>query len=151
VGSTQTTGDQAGEDISDRPMYPALYITDITTSPGSHAGDWQYFGTPIPPHAVFGTWKGAVSTVDYTAKAGRTVTVTPDADPSKNNWNLGPGSDSPPAGLSNEGYGAEARWNVNDLGLQALHTYRMQFMVHDGDQNKAGGDAGQACLSVFTD
>ncbi|MBA2462998.1 MAG: hypothetical protein H0V45_14750, partial [Actinobacteria bacterium] len=50
--------------------------------------------------------------------------------------------------LSNEGFGAEARWNVADLGLRTLHTYRMQFMVHDGDQNKTGGDSGEACMSV---
>ena len=70
---------------------------------------------------------------------------------SKNNWNLGAGSDTPPGGfgaLSNEGYGAEARWNVSDLGLQPGHAYRLQFMVHDGDQNKAGGDSGQGCLTV---
>jgi hypothetical protein len=150
VGSTTETGDQAGVDASDRPMYPALYITDITNSPNSRAGDWQFFGTAIPPHAVFGTWKGAVRTVDYTAKKGKTTTVTPDADPAKNNWNLGPGSDPPPSGLTNEGYGAEARWNVSELGLSSLHTYRMQFMVHDGDQNKTGGDSGEACMSVVT-
>src|SRR5882762_7441595 len=43
------------------------------------------------------------------------------------------------------GYGAEVRWEVSQLGLLAGHTYRMYFMVHDGDQNKAGGDAGQGC------
>ena len=87
-------------------------------------------------------------TVDYTAKTGTTITVTPDADPARNNWNLGPGSDTPPSGLTNEGWGAEARWNVNDLNLQPDHVYRMQFMVHDGDQNKTGGDAGEACMAV---
>ena len=51
------------------------------------------------------------------------------------------------------GYVTEARWNVNDLTcngvpLQRGHTYRMQFMVHDGDQNKSGGDVGQACSIV---
>ena len=48
----------------------------------------------------------------------------------------------------------EARWNVSDLScngvpLQKGHTYRMQFMVHDGDQNKTGGDVGQACATVI--
>jgi hypothetical protein len=150
VGTTAASGDQSGTDTSDRPMYPALYITDITNNANNRAGDWQYFGTAILPQAVFGTWKAAVKTVDYTAKKGRTVTVTPDSDPAKNNWNLGPGSDAPPSGLQNQGYGAEARWNVSDLALQSLHTYRMQFMVHDGDQNNAGGDSGQACMSVVT-
>lgn len=89
-------------------------------------------------------------TVDKT-KTPAGITIIPDADPAKNNWNLGPGSDTPPGGflsLKNEGYGAEVRWNVDLLGLQAGHTYRMQFMVHDGDQNKTGGDTGEACTIV---
>ena len=69
-----------------------------------------------------------------------------------NFWvNLGGGSDIPPGGfasLTNQGYGAEIRWNVNDLGLLPGHVYRMQFMVHDGDQNKTGGDVGENCLTV---
>ena len=43
-----------------RPVFPALYITDITNDPANpYAGDWQFGGTGIPPHAVFGTWKAA--------------------------------------------------------------------------------------------
>ena len=77
-----------------------------------------------------------------------TITVTPDADPKakgKNTWILGLGADPVPAGLSHEGYGAEVRWDVNKLGLISGHQYRLYFMVHDGDQNKTGGDVGQAC------
>lgn len=148
VGSTATSGDLAGTDTSDRPMYPALYITDITANPNSKAGDWQSSGTAIPPAAVFGTWKGAVKTIDKTTSPAA-VSVTPDADPAKNNWNLGSGSDAAPTGLTNEGFGAEARWNVSSLGLQQGHAYRMQFMVHDGDQNKTGGDSGEACMAVI--
>src|SRR5262249_54958697 len=116
------------------------------------SGDWQWGGTAIAPGAVFGTWKGVVRTVDYTP-ATPTVTVTCDADPVKNNWNLGPGSDAPPAGLANEGYGAEARWRLDDLYRQGLlipgHTYRFYVIVHDGDQNKVGGDCGQASFTYF--
>jgi Flp pilus assembly protein TadG len=148
VGSTVLTGDNAGTDTSARPMFPALYLTDITADQNSKAGDWQYLGSAIPPSAVFGTWKAAVKTIDKTMSPA-TVSVTPDADPSKNNWSLGAGSDTPPSGLANEGFGAEARWNVNDLGVQPGHAYRMQFMVHDGDQNKTGGDSGQACMAVI--
>ncbi len=77
-----------------------------------------------------------------------------------------------PVGLTNEGFGAEVRWNVNDLKVDTStgtgtnaplggtvvplsdpslvgHTFRIQFMVHDGDQNKAGGDVGQDCMTVF--
>jgi hypothetical protein len=149
VGSTNQIGDQAGTDLAGRPIFPALYITDITGDPGSLAGDWQYGGTAVPPNAVFGTWKGAVRTVDKT-KTPVAVTVTPDADPAVNNWDLGANADAVPAGLVNQGFGAEVRWNVDGLGLIPGHTYRLYFMVHDGDQNKTGGDVGHDCaiLSV---
>jgi hypothetical protein len=132
-------------------MWPSLFITDITNDRNSRAGDWQYGGTPIAPDDVFGTWKAAVRTVDKT-KSPATITVTPDADPAKNNWNLGAGSDPAPAGLTNQGYGTEVRWNVSSLRvngqpLQAGHLYRFQFMVHDGDQTKTGGDSGEACVN----
>jgi len=147
VGSTIATGDQAGADVSGRPLFPALFLTDITANPNSLGGDWQYGGTAIPPTAIFGAWKGFVKTVDKT-KSPATVTLTADADPAKNNWVLGPGSDPVPNGLSNEGYGAEARWDVPLLGLVRHHTYRFYFMVHDGDQNKAGGDVGQTAATL---
>jgi hypothetical protein len=136
---------------SGRPMWPALFTTDITSETGNRSGDWQQGGTSaIPPSDIFGTWKGAVRTVDKT-KSPYGITVTPDTDPAKNNWNLGTGSDTPPGGfasLKNEGYGGEARWSVSSLGLAAGHAYRLEFMVHDGDQNKTGGDAGEACINV---
>jgi len=160
VGTTALDGDQAGTDLStcpgfpdlcDRPMFPALFITDITRDPNSKAGDWQSGGTPIPPHAVFGTWKGAVRTVDRT-RTPPTITVQPDPDPAKNHWNLGAG-DPPPPGLIDQGFGAEVVWNVDDLvaSRQMIlgRSYRLQFMVHDGDQNKAGGDTGENCVNLF--
>src|SRR5437870_11114540 len=159
VGTTVLDGDQAGTDTSacsgypdlcDRPMFPALFITDITTNPTSTAGDWQHGGTPIPPHAVFGTWKGAVRTVNKT-RSPALVTVLPDANPARNYWNLGSG-DPAPLGLTNQGWGAEVRWNVDDLvaaGKMILgHAYRLQFMVHDGDQTGTGGDSGEDCVNI---
>jgi hypothetical protein len=148
VGASVAEG---GTDTAGRPMFPALFITDLSVGAGATnalAGDWQYGGTAVPPTAVFGTWKSAVKTIDQ-SKNPPTVTVTPDADPAKNNWNLGLGSDPVPAGLTNEGYGAEVRWDVPALGLISGHQYRLYFMVHDGDQNKTGGDVGQAC-GIFT-
>ncbi len=153
VGTTIATGDQSGNDIAaggGRPLWPALFITDLSVNgSGSRAGDWQQGGTAMPPSRVCGTWKGAVRTINKT-KNPPTVTVTPDANPPKNNWNIANG-DVPPGGFaqySNEGYGAEVSWNVNDLGLIPGHTYRLQFMVHDGDQNKTGGDCGEACTTI---
>src|SRR2546426_20064 len=159
VGTTALDGAQAGTDTSacngdpdlcDRPMFPALFITDISSDPNSTAGDWQHGGTPIPPHAVFGTWKAAVRTVDNT-KSPAAITVTPDSDPARNRWNLD-GGDPAPSGLHNQGYGAEVRWNVDDLAAAGQmimgHTYRLEFMVHDGDQNQRGGDTGENCVGV---
>jgi hypothetical protein len=141
TGTNVLSGDQSGLDTSLRPMWPALFITDVSTNPTSRAGDWQQGGRPRAPDAVFGTWKSAVRTVDTTVTPNL-VTITPDADPAKNKWDLGTG-DPAPTGLANEGFGAEARWNV---ALVPGHSYRIQVLVHDGDQNKAGGDSGEACV-----
>ncbi|HXU04565.1 MAG TPA: hypothetical protein VN903_26565, partial [Polyangia bacterium] len=141
VGTTALAGDQSGLDASLRPMWPALFITDITTNASNTDGDWQMGGRPIAPSAIFGSWKAAVRTVDMT-KNPAVTTITPDADPTKNNWSLA-GGDPVPTGLSNEGYGAEARWNVS---LVPGRSYRLQVLVHDGDQNKGGGDSGEACV-----
>jgi len=145
-------GDPNARDPSGRPLFPALFITDVTfslstTGDDYRLGDWQYGGTPIPPHEIFGTWKAAT-------KSGSILTT--DANPAMNYWTLGPGSDTPAVGftaLKGQGYGTEIRWNVKDLRfkgapLQAGHKYRVQVMVHDGDQNKSGGDVGQSCLVV---
>jgi hypothetical protein len=140
TGSNILAGDQSGLDQSLRPMWPALYVTDVSVDPTSRSGDWQQGGRPIGPNAVYGSWKAAVRTVDNTTSPA-TVTITPDADPAKNNWTLG-GPDTAPQGLSNEGYGAEVVWNVPFI---AGHSYRVQVLVHDGDQNQAGGDSGEAC------
>jgi hypothetical protein len=150
VGSQIQDGDQAGTDTAGRPMFPALFITDVTYNPPPPldlAGDWQYGGRAYPPSFVAGTWKAAVRIVD---KTNNTVTVTPDADPPQNNWNLGMCGADPLCSPTpqNEGYGAEIRWNIADLGLEPGHRYRLYFMEHDGDQNKVGGDSGQGCAFI---
>jgi hypothetical protein len=151
VGSQIQSGDQAGVDTSGRPMFPAIFVTD-TNNPNPLAGDWQLGGTGQVPNFVSGTWKGAVRTVNQTTNV--TITV-PDLDPFPNNWNLGPGSDPVPTPTPiNQGYGAEVRWDIsqlhdeNGIPLQGGHTYRLYFMVHDGDQNNSGGDAGQGCTYI---
>jgi len=141
TGTNALAGDESGLDPSLRPMWPALFLTDITADPANRAGDWQMGGRPAAPNAIFGSWKGAIRTVDNT-KSPATVSITPDADPAKNNWDL-PGGDPVPTGLANEGFGAEARWNVS---MVPGHSYRLQVLVHDGDQNKGGGDSGEACV-----
>jgi hypothetical protein len=140
TGSNLIVGQQAGVDPVGRPMWPALFVTDITKDPNAVAGDWQWGGSALNPTYVAGTWKGAVRTVDASG-----ASITPDADPAKNNQNYGNGH-TPPAGAVTkaEAFGAEVRW---DIRLEPGHNYRFQVMVHDGDQNKVGGDSGEACVT----
>ena len=92
TGSNLIIGQLAGVDPVGRPMWPALFITDITNDTKAVAGDWQWGGTPVNPTYVAGTWKGAVRTVDASG-----ASITPDADPAKNNQNYGNGHTAPPA------------------------------------------------------
>jgi hypothetical protein len=142
-------------DDADRPIWPALFITDITDDPSSRAGDWQCGGTPQVPSTVCGLWKPFIP--------GGSV-----ANPSKSNGtNLGSGADPFPAQPDStcscvgsthctcdaEHFGAEVSWDIEDLtdqsGLPLVtgRVYRAQVMVHDGDQNQAGGDVGQNCVN----
>src|SRR5439155_2183041 len=162
VGFTQTTGDFAAVDPSGRPLYPAIYVTDITGDPTlcapgntknqAQCHDWQWGGLPIKPNYVNGTWKGMTRTVDKT-KNPNVTTLTGESDPAKNGFTLAPGADPIPAGVQNLGYISEIRWNIADLiaagVFQAGNSYRVQTIVHDGDQNKTGGDVGEACVTVI--
>ena len=141
TGTNALVGAESGLDPSLRPLWPVLYVTDVTKDASSRAGDWQMGGRPINPNAVFGTWKSAIRTVDNTTSPP-TVSVTPDADPTKNDWNLIV-NDPVPSGVKNEGWSSEVRWGVT---FQPGHSYRLQVIVHDGDQNKVGGDCGEACI-----
>src|SRR5262249_54410841 len=47
-----------------------------------------------------------------------------------------------------QGYNSEVVWTIDQLGLLPGHAYRLQVMVHDGDQNKTGGDVGESCVNV---
>ena len=128
-------------------MWPALFLTDITGNLSDTSGDWQQGNlNGIGPNAVYGTWKGAVRTVDTTTNPW-TITVTPDIDPAQNEWSGVP--DAPPGGFAAHpclGWCSEVVWNMDSLKLRAGHTYRLQLMIHDGDQHGTGGDAGEACV-----
>jgi hypothetical protein len=159
VGSTVTTGILAALDGAGRPLHPALFITDITSDLTNTSGDWQIAGgSGISPNAVYGSWKGAVINVDNT-HATPTKDIKPKADAFKNHKvvYVGAGTadgastvngNNPPAAVPDLGYSAELVWNISSLGLTAGRAYRLQFMVHDGDQNKTGGDVGEACLNI---
>jgi YVTN family beta-propeller protein len=142
-------------DPANRPLWPALFITDITFDANSRAGDWQCGGSPQPPSSVCGVWKSFSNR-------------TPGPDPTPNGSNLGTGADLYPAlpddscscvdsancSCEAEAFGAELRWNLLDLNdgvgnpLIFGHAYRVQVLVHDGDQDQVGGDVGEACVNV---
>jgi hypothetical protein len=126
-----------------RPLRPALFITDITNNLTSRAGDWQNNRTSpgVGPDEVFGTWKSSRA-ADPTANKTSLTANGFAGDPFQFNVNT-----------SIEAYGSEVRWSVASLKTAGLvvanHVYRMQFMVHDGDQNKGGGDVGQGCANII--
>lgn len=133
------TGDPACVDAVGRPLRPVLYVTDLTGDSTCTAGDLQNGGTPYDPIAVFGSWKSAT---EGTGNVGTPAMM----DPMQNKWSLGTSADPVPAAAMKctEGYGTELHFEV---GLISGHSYRLQVIVHDGDQNK-GGDSGEAC-AVF--
>ena len=151
IGASDQSGDNTGNDVAvdgGRPLWPALFITDITNKLSSRAGDWQQGGIAYPPSKICGMWKAAVKIIDKT-RVPNLVTIQMDADPKKSNgWDLAGGA-APPKGTIVNKYGAMVSWNISALPLLPGHIYRIQFMVHDGDQNKTGGDVGQSCTTII--
>src|SRR5262249_33732902 len=52
-------GDANATDTANRPIFPSLFITDITDDGTLKTGDWQCGGTAYKPDAVCGVWKAA--------------------------------------------------------------------------------------------
>jgi hypothetical protein len=136
-------------DGAGRPLSPGIYVTDLTANGvNSRIGDWQQgSGVAVSPNELYGTWKGATVTIDNTKNPAQTKLV-PGADPAKNNKIVGTGGLNPPALAQNFGYSSDIVWNITTPTFVAGHDYRVQIIVHDGDQNKSGGDVGQACINI---
>src|SRR5262249_57744621 len=103
---TPNVGVLTATDPFGRPIFPAMFVTDITSNPNSRAGDWQQLNdnsTAVPPTRIFGTWKTAT-------QSG--TSITPGADPAKNNCNLGPGADPAPT-TATQGYNSEVVWSIS--------------------------------------
>ena len=132
------TGDPACVDTVGRPLRPVVFITDLSVDPSCTAGDLQQGGPAYDPVAIFGSWKSATEDANH---VGTPVT----ADPAANHWDLTSQADPLPPGASavSDKYGTEMRFEV---GLISGHSYRIQVIAHDGDQNK-GGDSGEACAT----
>jgi hypothetical protein len=132
------TGDPACTDTIGRQLRPVVFITDLSVDPSCKAGDMQAGGPAYDPVAIFGSWKSATEDANH---VGTPATM----DPAANKWNLTSSADPVPASVmaaGKENYGAEMRFEV---GLISGHSYRIQVVAHDGDQNK-GGDSGEACV-----
>lgn len=141
-------GDATKQDVSHRALAPTLFITNITSNATSRAGDWQQKSTNGVAHVndIFGSW--ATGTV---SGSGSFSGVRPTH---ANNWNGVPDiTTAQKTAFGNAGYGAELRWNLNDpvlhdetgAPLTGGNSYRYQIILHDGDQNMTGGDAGELC------
>ena len=120
-----------GNDVLGRPENPSLFLTDITSSPGSTSGDWQKGGAANSmPDAMYGYTTGTIG-VTATLKSAIPAPFG-----------------SFPFSFAGGKLNAVGVWNASTLNLTAGHTYRVQMMVHDGDQNKTGGDVGEACVNL---
>lgn len=152
----------SGADLTGRLFAPQIYLTDITSDPSATGGDYEQGGTAAnagpPPvaDALYGSWSPTVKRNPI----------------NKNHWDLGPKADPPPAidafgaptTAFDQGYGAEVVWNAAGLKawdpaaaggsggyvpLQRGHSYRVQSITHDTDQDQTtgGGDVGEVCTT----
>ncbi len=127
-------------DPAGRPHMPVLYVTKIADGGSANnpaAGDWQagalHNTTAALPNEVHGAYGG----LGNTGKA-RPENGTRD------------GAMAFPASLSADKYTATVVWHVDDLNLDPNSTYKLQFMVHDGDTGPHGGDVGEGCVVAKT-
>lgn len=139
-------GDTTVKDIDNFPLFPAVFLTDITTVPADTSGDAKNGGRPNNPSDVYGTWKAAGA-----------------QDPAQNNANLGQGADTwppangPGAGVHDSEFTAEIIWKLSNIQaidpttklyapIQPGHRYRAQIVLHDGGNPR---DVGVACLNFL--
>ncbi len=135
-------GNSAARDSDNFPLFPAVFITDITNLPQDVSGDSQAGGQAKQPSELKGTWK-----------------ATGTADPEANGQERGQGAAPwPPAngpqGIHESDFTSEIVWKTASLtardptagqfvSLQPGHKYRVQIVLHDGG---APSDVGMACM-----
>ncbi len=134
-------GDEAARDANGFPYFPALFLSDITTDPNNRSGDSQNGGTPHKPSEIYGAWK-ALGPHSSTAMNPNNLDMGPGADPFPTEPNVTfKGKTRRPEPY----YGAEIIWKAEDLNLEDGHTYRAQFILHDGDSE---GDISEGCTTI---
>jgi hypothetical protein len=124
TGQVTMPGDRAALNIDGYLNEPVLYIAPMTPTAGN-------VGTGYFPQWVKGDYNNMPSAgPDITKLFGGTVTKGPPVDP------------PPPATNLSQTYNTEFIWEVNALGL-APGTYIAEFVIHDGDLDRAVG-----CVTV---
>jgi hypothetical protein len=135
-------GDTSVRDDDNFPIFPAIFLTDITTAKTGTSGDAQAGGEPNAPSDIYGAWKALGAN-----------------DPQSNGRDLGPGADAwptanGPAGSHDSNFVAEIVWKLSALEardpvtgqfapLKPGNIYRVQIVLHDGGDPT---DIGVACL-----
>lgn len=167
TGCSPSTVYAGGNFTCPRPLMPVLFYTIVTNKPNDRTGDWQYGGTPYFPSKVCGLWFYSAKniTVDGIQANGQwlysinrpynyTALAYNQASSSSYAWNFGQGSDPIPGNAvrnpstNKAEYGAQVAWDLDALNLPFASSVRFQFMVHDGDMKKGGGDVGQSCITA---
>lgn len=129
VSNPINVGDETARDANGLPFFPALILTDNTTSAVT---------MPIKPNEVFGTWQ-ALGANDSLPENFLNLPTGADPFPPTR---LQIGGDE---ALKTEGYGALMVWNKDSLRLEAGHSYKAELVLHDGDSE---GDIGIACFTI---
>lgn len=131
------------------PVYPALFLTDITNNASDTSGDVENGGTPHPPDEIWGDWQIVLpsGTTIRSEDRPNMVQLPAGADPFPATSNVKFADSALFTRPREPFYGAEAIWNVDGLGLTTGHSYRAELLIHDGDQN-FGGDIGEACTTI---
>ncbi len=136
-------GDESARDINNFPYFPSLFITDVTSNPSDTSGDAENGGTPHKPDEIWGTWKAAGGYGSSVPPNKQDLPSGADPFPAESNLKFKDGTIISVA--LGQNYGSEIIWQVDNLGLTSGHTYRVQFIVHDGDFE---GDIGEGCTTI---
>lgn len=115
TGAITSPGDRTATAPDKYLWEPALYIAPQTAESG---------GTPHFPQVIKGWYNNVPPAGGQRPPAGAGVQV--------------PGMDTPPQGAKLLMYTTEYIWNVRDLNLPP-GTYTAEFVIHDGDRDRAVG------------
>ena len=140
-GNQIIVGDETKKDSNGFPFFPALFLTDITTNPNDKSGDAENGGIPHKPTEIWGKWISAGSDPTNIEPNNSILPSGAPKFPEVGNIKYADGARRG----REEANGAAIMWSVQNLGLTPGHTYRAEFIIHDGDRE---GDIGQGCTTI---